>query len=1222
MDMVRAAIDRPVGVAVGVILVVMFGLIGVGAIPIQLTPTIDRPVITVSTAWPGRSPQEVVDEITKEQEERLKNVSNLKSMQSLSNEGSATITLEFYVGSDISRALQDVSDALRQVPDYPDEVDEPVIRASEGEIDRAIAWLIVDLDPAADARFPDFDVSTLYLPFEREVKPYLERVDGVAQVNIYGGREREVRVLLDPVALAQRGIGYQSVIEALRAENRNVSAGTIAEGKRDYRVRVLGQFTSADEILDTIVAYRPGSRMGASGREDESGSLKPVYVRDLGTVEIGYERQRGFVRSLGRPCLAMPVIRQSGANVMAVMEDVKKRLDEVRRGILPRLAGPVGPHIRLRQVYDETTYISSAIDLVISNLWKGGTLAIIALLLFLRSLKSTLVIAMAIPISVIGTFLVMLAAGRSLNVVSLAGLAFATGMVVDNAIVVLENIDRRRAIGDSPLLAVYRGAKEVWGAVLASTATTVAVFIPVLTVREEAGQLFFDLTLALAVSVTLSLIVAVTVIPAATGVLFRRARPRAARSGRIANLFGLVNVFGRALDRLEKLMYWLISGWRGWVLRPAIIVFLTGASILGSLALMPPIDYLPTGNRNLVFGGLLVPPGLSVDQMRSYSEHIEAQVKPYIEAKDPAAVAALPPIMRFDGSGKMFDPVGIENFFIGAFDGGMFVGGISAEEQVVIPIGNLLTMTMNTVPGAFGGARQFSIFGTGVGGGNSIDVEISGPRLERVIGAAQSVFGAAGARYGFGNSQPSPSNFNVLQPEWRVRLTDAGRELGLTTSAVGTAARGLFDGAYAGDFILEGRKIDISVLPLGGRLEYAEQLATIPLVTPSGRVVPVDSVVDIEPGLAPQQISRIEELPSVTVQITPPAGQPLEAVMDDIRENVVAPIEQAGLIDPAMRVRLKGSAAKLDEVRAALFGQGATAPGMLASPIRRALEILSAALVLAGIGIGAWVAVRGIRRRDDQERRSPFFYGAIGACFLGLMLAGIFIAIAEQPQLLTARFIWALAVTYLLMAALFESFLYPFVIMVSVPLGIVGGFAALRIVHEWTLANPTIPPQQLDVLTMIGFVILIGTVVNNAILLVEQSLNFMNPSKIKGFEDEPPLPPLVAIAAAVRSRVRPIFMTTLTTLGGGLPLVIAPGAGSEMYRGLGAVVCGGLLVSTIFTLILVPLLFSLVLEMRDGLRKAFARVSAPPPREGHRDESPMDGQAQSAAARAPQMQMA
>ncbi|MBL8746398.1 MAG: efflux RND transporter permease subunit, partial [Phycisphaerae bacterium] len=256
MDIIKWSIERPVSVTVGVLLVVLFGLIGVTGIPIQLTPTVDRPIITVSTSWPGRSPQEIVDEITKEQEERLKNVKNLKTMRSVSQEGTASITLEFYIGSDLTRALQEVSDALRQVPDYPDEVDEPTIQTSEGSVDQAIAWVIIDVDPAKADKHPGYDISTLFTPMDREVKPFLERIDGVAQINIYGGREKEVRVLLDPTRLAQRGLSHRQVIDALRAENANVSAGTIAEGKRDYRVRVTGQFTSPEEVLDTIIAYR------------------------------------------------------------------------------------------------------------------------------------------------------------------------------------------------------------------------------------------------------------------------------------------------------------------------------------------------------------------------------------------------------------------------------------------------------------------------------------------------------------------------------------------------------------------------------------------------------------------------------------------------------------------------------------------------------------------------------------------------------------------------------------------------------------------------------------------------------------------------------------------------------------------------------------------------------------------------------------------------------
>lgn len=1172
MDVIRWAITRPVSVSVGVILVVMFGLIGLGAIPIQLTPAIDRPVITVDTAWPGRSPQEVVEEITRQQERELKNVSNLKTMRSVSREGASRISLEFTLDTDINRAFQEVSDSLRKVKSYPEEVDQPTITATEGVTENAIAWIIIDLSPSARSLHPDFDVTTLYTAMDREVKPFLERIEGVAQVNIYGGRERQIRVMVDPAALALRNLTYGQVLEALRSENRDVSAGTIAEGKRDIRVRVLGKFTSPEEILGTVVAYREG---------------RPVYVRDVAEVDIGYEKMRGFVRSLGSPCLAMNVIRQSNANVMSVMADVRERLEVVRGEVLPKLDPEVGPSLRLRQVYDETDYIHSSIDLVLTNLLRGGVLATIVLVLFLRSARATGVVALAIPISVIATFLVVLLAGRTLNVVSLAGLAFSTGMVVDNAIVVLENIVRRRSMGDRPFDAVYRGVKEVWGAIVASTLTTVCVFIPVLTIREEAGQIFFDLSLALTVAVMNSLIVAVTVVPAACGVLFSR-RESVAKRGRLTtawqDLFGLVRLFGRFADRVAGLVYWLSTGPRAATFRPVVIVALTAASIVGSLKLMPPLDYLPAGNRNLVFGGLLIPPGLSIDQQTRIAERIEAAVEPYVKAdiRRPETVAALAPIARREAPNKPFDAVPVSNFFIGAFEGGMFVGGTSQAPEVVIPIGALFTNSMQSIPDSFGGARQTSIFGRGIGGGNTINLEISGPDIDQVVAAAGMMFGITGGLVGYGNVVPDPANFNLTQPEVRARLNNLGRELGLRTTDVGTAIRGLFDGAFAGEYILDGRTIDIMVLPTGGGLSAHEDLVNIPVATPAGPIVPLTSILEIVPGRAPQQIQRIEELPSVTIRVTPPGGMALEDVMEMLRTQVVGAAEQARMITPAMRVRLEGTAAKLDEVKASLFGAAPTGGG--AARWQRMVRWLG---IIVGIG-GLALAVRCVTK-GRRLGRGTWGYGAVGAVLMGAILATLLMSVAGSPQLLTARFVWALLVTYLLMAALFESFLYPLVILFSVPLAVVGGFGALRVVHEWTLATPTIAPQQLDVLTMIGFVILIGTVVNNAILIVVQSLNFMDP--MRGgpeFAGEKARGPNEAIRESVRTRIRPIFMTTLTTLGGGLPLVIAPGAGSEMYRGLGAVICGGLLVSTVFTVLLVPLVLGLVLDLQAGLRRSLA----------------------------------
>ncbi len=1170
MDLIRLAIAKPVGVTVGVLIVVMFGLIGLGAIPIQLTPTVDAPIIKVETSWPGRSPEEIIDEITKEQEEVLKNVDGLKSMISTTSEGTSTINLEFFLGASIERALQEVSDSLRQVPDYPDEVNEPTIEATEAAADNAIAWIIVDVAPEARARHPNFDITTLFDRLDKDVRPILERVEGVAEVNVYGGREREVRVYVDTAALAQRSITPNQVVEALQAENRNTSAGTIAEGKRDIRIRVVGKFTTAEQVLSTIIAYR---------------DAKPVYVRDVATVDVGHTKRRGFVRSLGTPSIAINVIRQADANVMKIMHGdgdkpgVRDQLDAIRADILPAIDPVVGADLRIRQVYDETTYITSAISLVTQNLWIGGTLAAFVLLLFLRSFVSTGVIALAIPISVIGTFLALLALGRTLNVVSLAGLAFAVGMVVDNAIVVLENIYRRLRGGEKPMEAAYNGAREVWGAVLASTLTTVAVFIPVLTIQEEAGQLFRDIALAVVCSVILSLIISITVIPAACSRWLRTPTKHGRLRTAWDELFGLAPLLGMGGRLLGAQIAWLSSGWRGWTLRPLIIVVMTGLSVFGAAKLMPPMDYLPAGNRNLVFGGLQIPPGLSVEERVAIAERLEAHVKPYmdVDPDDPEKVAQLPQIPMPWGPPGMpgFDPVAVDNFFIGAFGDGMFTGATSAKEEVVIPVGHLLTNAIGTVPDTYGGAGQSSLFGRGVGGGGTIDVEISGPDLNRVLAAADAIFNTAGRVYGFGRAvSASPSNFNLRQPEYQVELNQVGRELGLTTRDLGTSVRALFDGAFAGEFFLDGETVDIVLLPEGGKLQYKEQLAAIPVSTPTGRTVPLDTVVNVRAALAPQAIQRIEELPSVTIAIRPPSGAALEEVMDQLRAEVIAPVREQGLITEAMRVRLEGTAAQLDEVRGALFGAADDASAPVAW--RRPAEVAGLVVFVGGLLIGGICLVRSVRKRSGLMA-----YGVPGALLIAGVIGLLMLAVGEAPQLATARFIWALLVTYLLMCALFESFIYPFVIMFSVPLALVGGFAGLKIVHDMTVANPTIAAQNLDVLTMLGFVILIGVVVNNAILLVHQALSAM-----RGTNGTAPKSLDEAIGWAVTTRIRPIFMSTLTSVGGMLPLVLFPGAGSEMYRGLGSVVVGGLLVATFFTLLLVPLLFGLVVRMSQGLRLA------------------------------------
>jgi HAE1 family hydrophobic/amphiphilic exporter-1 len=1062
MSFIRFAIRYPITVAVGVILVAIFGILALRAVPIQLTPNIDRPQVTVTTLWPGASPQEIEREIVEEQEEQLKSVDGLVKMESDSRDSFGTIVLEFPVGTDVDAALIKVANKLEQVREYPDNADKPVLTNVDTRAS-AIAWFILSALPGNQV-----DVSTLFDYMEDEVKPLIERVPGVAQVNIFGGRTREMQVQVDPSKLAVRGLTLSDLATALASENRDYSAGDFDEGKRRYVVRTVGDYRSPEDIGAVIVAVRDGS---------------PVFVRDVARVKLGYRKAGAFVRHMGRSALAMNALRASGSNVMEVMASLRKAVAEVDR----KLLAPQG--LKLEQVYDETIYIDSAIELVRTNIWVGGVLVIAVLMLFLRSWTGTLVVAVSIPISVVATFLVMYWFGRSMNVISLAGLAFAIGMVVDNSIVVLENIFRHRQMGKPRMQAALDGAIEVWGAVLASTLTTAAVFVPVIFVQDEAGQLFRDIAIATATSVSLSLLVSLTVIPTLSarmlgaGTLRDAASSPVSRSG-VAGLFhgiaaGVDRVFGGVPDRVARLGAWIN---RGFLRRLVTIVMFTGLSIAGAWWLMPKAEYLPTGNRNLVFGILLPPPGYNIEELRRIAEDVEGSLRPMWE-KDPTQ-QGLP------GGG-------LENFFFVGLPQQAFMGMVARDEMRVRELLPVLQGALGRVPGAIGIALQTSLFTRGAGQGRSIDVDLRGPRLEQLIGLGGRLFGSI--RQALPGAQVRPvSSLDLGSPELRV-VPDRRRmaDVGLTNRELGFTVNALVDGARVSDYRIEGREIDLVLIGGEEAFRHGHELGSVLLSTRSGNLLTLGSVAKIDLVGGPVQISHQERQRAVRLAVVPPENMALEAAMDTLNGQVIDPMRASGDLPPGVTVLLTGTADDLTRTRNALVG----------------------------------------------------------------------------------NFLLALAITYLLMASLFQSWVYPFVILFSVPLAAVGGFLGLKLV------NLFITYQAMDILTMLGFVILIGIVVNNAILVVHQALNLVR-------EEGKPLE--LAIPEAVATRVRPIAMTTTTSLFGMMPLVLFPGAGSELYRGLGAVVLGGLTVSTVFTLVLVPAVFSLTVEVLDRLRRLFGRRSPLP----------------------------
>ncbi len=1139
MGIIRFAIDNPVKILVGVILIVLFGLLSLLRIPVQLTPDVDRPVITVTTSWPGASPQEIESEIVDRQEEKLKSVTNLKKLTSTSSEGQGKIKLEFAVDVDKDIAYRDVSDKLRQVTGYPEEVDEPVMSPTDDDMANTIAWMILYSQNGQS-------IAGLKTFIEDHVKPQLERAEGIAEVPVYGGLDREVQIEVDAHLLAARGLTFRDVEQALRGQNKNVSAGTVTQGKRNYTYRTVGEYRSVEDIEETVIAYRGGG---------------PVLVRDIATVHDGLKKQYAFVRSLGQYVLALPARRETGANVIKAMQNLRERIAAVNEEILY----PRGLGLKLTQVYDETTYIWSAIQLVIKNMFFGGLLSIAVLLVFLRSGSATAIIAVAIPISVIGTFLVITLLGRTLNVVLLAGMAFAVGMVVDNAIVVLENIYRHRVAGKNRREAALDGAREVWGAILASTLTTMAVFLPVITISEEAGQLFQDIAYAIATAVGLSLVVSVLLIPLLASRFFNATKARAVRGDKPWPFAQRVSLLVCKINERVST-------------RIAVVVGLSGLAILGSFILTPGTEYLPAGNKNMVFGFLHTPPGYSIEEFKRMAIIVEEGdpdvpndgIRPAWEAKLGSKQAAqLPsveiPIGRKRDSVRTVIPPPIENYFFVSFGGTAFMGATSKEETNVKPLEYLMNRAGGRLPGVFAFFTQTSLFRGGLQGGNTVDVEIRADDLDAVIASARAIMDRI-METGYEYPKPNPSNFALGRPEIQL-IPDRPKaaDLGLDVRDIGFVLESCIDGAFVGEYNDHGDKIDMVITVAGTDDATVMQIGQIPIHTPSGHVIPIASIADLKQTTAPQQINHIEEMSSVTLSLKPKTGVPLQETMRELQEDIIAPLRESGAIAPSVMTVLAGTADKLTQTQRALLGNF---EGVVTRPQIFGLSVGASMLVLLGVCVALVAAVRFAAGTQQTIAAAG---GAIALLLIGIL--------AANPQLLLtiaqSRAILALVITYLLMAALFESFIYPFVIMFSVPLAAVGGFAALRIVHEVSLYDITSPIQQLDVLTMLGFVILLGIVVNNAILIVHQALNCPRRDGIDTAS---------AVAMSVQTRTRPIVMSALTSVFGMAPLVIMPGAGSELYRGLGSVVLGGLLVSTIFTLIIVPAVLTLVVDFRKWLQ--------------------------------------
>jgi len=1026
VDLIRYAIQKPITAAVTVIMVVMFGMIGLTSLPLQLTPDVEEPKITVRTVWAGATPYEIEQEVIEKQEEALKGVQNLIKLESVSYNSLGEITLTFKVGTDLNVALLRVSNKLNEVSDYPANAERPAIDAA-GAQSSPIIWTMLKMksgDPVEILKFETF--------FENEVRQHLERVEGVGSLFVAGGTANELHVVLDTAKMARHNITIDTVIAKIQGANQNLSAGILNMGKKEYRLRTISQFQTARSPLDVVI-YDNG--------------VTRIRLRDIAETKIGHEKQTTSVMHNKQEGIVVGVRKEPGANVIELTHRLKAVVNDLNDGILAE------QNIFIDWLYDQEPYINRAIDIVQRNVFLGGFLAIVVLLVFLRSITATITTAVAIPISAVGTFIFLWVTGRNINVVSLAGISFAVGMLVDNAIVVLENIDRHRKMGKKAFTAAYDGAREVLGAVFASTVTTVAVFVPVIFIEEEAGQLFRDIAIAITFSILLSLFVSVAVIPTLLHQFYRRIkRPDPSKPP------SLIVRVGQTLS--SGILYFSNLTLKNVATRLAAVVLFTALSVGLVLLLIPKAEYLPQGNRNLILGILVPPPGLSVDKRKANGNFIYEQAAPYM------------------GEGEKEGGLpGIKNLFYVATPNFNIFGALSHFETRARELIPLFTRMINAIPDMFGISIQAGIFQSDIGGGRTVDVNLSGESLTAMIGVARQLFGGIMGAIPGSQVRPIPS-LEISYPE--VSMVPDKTKLaanGLTEGDLGIYLDILMDGRKIDEYRPEGQKqIDLILKGRDSTFNTPEELLNGLIVNRSGSLIRVADVARAEYGQGMTQINHLERKRTIKLQVTPPDKMPLEAAIETIEDKLIAPMQESGQLSQ-VQVSVGGNADKLDQTRQAL----------------------------------QW------------------------------------------------NFILAVVITYLLMAALFENFFYPLIILFTVPLAAAGGFLGLFLV------NRLVAPQAFDVLAMLGFIILVGTVVNNAILVVHQALNNI---RIDGMEG------VAAITESVRIRIRPIFMSATTSIFALFPLVVSTGSGSELYRGLGSILLGGLAMSTIFTLFVIPALLA------------------------------------------------
>jgi HAE1 family hydrophobic/amphiphilic exporter-1 len=1026
MSIPRLAIHRPVTMFMISFVIVLLGGISLTRLPVDLMPDTEFPSITVRVSYPGVGPLEMEELVTRPIEQAVSAVAGLERVESTSAEGNATVRLNFAWGTDLSEAADDVRTRVDRVRGrLPEDADPPTIFKFD-----STAMPIMGIGVEGD-----YDPVTLRELAQNDLSPRLERVGGVAAVTIDGGLRRQIHVNLSREKITALNLAPDRVVQILRTENQNIPLGEVNDASRTLLLRSPGQFTNIEEIRNLVVLTRDGV---------------PVYMRDIAEVRDATEDRRQITRINGRPGIRMRVTKQSGTNTVQIAEGVRAEVERINREI---------SGMRLQILDDQSVFIDRAIHSVQEHALIGSALVIAIIFFFLRDLKSTLIICTSIPISVIGTFALLYFGGYTLNTLTFGGLALGVGMIVDAAIVVLENTYRHLEMGKDRMTAAIDGSEEVWSAILASTLTHIAVFVPMLFLTGISSIMFGQLAAVVSFSLAMSLLVAVTIVP----VLCSRLLDPPTHGKDAKGVFGMLSRgIDRMLDGLDAFYARTLSA----ALHHRPTVFAIGFGLFGvALYLLPLIgfEFQPTTDE----GEVTVDAELAVGTRIEVTEAALIQIEERIREVVPEATML---ITQAGGGG-------------GFGNNSMHRGNIQVRlvprterqrtnEQISMDLRRQLSGIPGVVVRARASGGQNMMRGMGNQGGGRLAVEIMGHDLATSSRIAQDVKTLMDSTPGIADSRMQREEG---RPELAVRVDrDKAALLGMTVTGVAETIRTNVAGEQAAMFREAGNEYPIVVRLREQDREQVASVGDVLLSTPAGQVLPAKNVMVIDRDTGPVSIERKnqERIQRVTAET--------EVTLSEAVANIQARIDEVNV----------------DQNFAVGFGS------------------------------------------EVEEQAKSF----------------------RELQLVL---ILAIILVYTVMASQYESLRDPFIIIFSIPL------AAIGVVGMLLLTDTAFSMQA-----YIGVIMLAGIVVTNAILLVDYTNTLRQRDK---------MPLREAVELAGQHRLRPILMTALCTALGLVPMALGIGEGAELQAPLARVVIGGLMTSTLITLVFVPAMYTLFEEGWRGM---------------------------------------